>query len=116
MDAEPSPPAKNGGTVEPANRAAVAKERFQTPIDLVGDRYELRDPFAEVTYRTRTSQEMAGKAEQLGATRPRRRRKTTAIHHAPSRRPPTPEHPKLTWPGSTPRPSGAFALNACSWH
>src|SRR4051812_2294052 len=69
MDAEPSLPAKNGGTVEPANPAAVAKERFQTPMDLVGERYELRDPFAEVTYRARTSQEMAAKAEQLGAVR-----------------------------------------------
>jgi len=68
MDAQPAP-ARVGGTVEPANRAAVAKERFQTPMDLVGERYELRDPFAEVTYRARTSQEMAAKAEQLGALR-----------------------------------------------
>ena len=69
MDAEPSQPARNGGTVEPANRAAVAKERSQTPMDLVGERYEIRDPFAEVTYRARTAQEMAAKAEQLGAVR-----------------------------------------------
>ena len=68
MDADPAP-ARIGGSVEPANRAAVAKERFQTPMDLVGERYELRDPFAEVTYRARTSQEMAAKAEQLGAIR-----------------------------------------------
>ena len=68
MDEVPAP-ARNGGSVEPANRAAVAKERFQTPIDLVGERYEVRDPFAEVTYRARTSQEMAAKAEQLGAIR-----------------------------------------------
>ena len=31
-----------GGTVEPANRATVAKERFQTPVDVPGERYELR--------------------------------------------------------------------------
>jgi hypothetical protein len=68
MDAEPTP-ARSGGSVEPANRAAVAKERFQTPMDLVGERYEVRDPFAEVTYRARTSQEIAAKAEQLGAMR-----------------------------------------------
>jgi len=68
MDAQPSP-TRVGGTVEPANRAAVAKERFQTPMDLVGERYEVRDPFAEVTYRARTSQEIATKAEQLGALR-----------------------------------------------
>ena len=43
-----------GGTVEPANRATVAKERFQTPVDVPGERYELRDPFAEVTYRANT--------------------------------------------------------------
>ena len=68
MDAEPVP-SRGGGSVEPANRAAVAKERFQTPMDLVGERYEVRDPFAEVTYRARTSQEIAAKAEQLGAMR-----------------------------------------------
>jgi hypothetical protein len=68
MDAQPEP-ARVGGTVEPANRAAVAKARFQTPMDLVGERYEVRDPFAEVTYRARTSQEIAAKAEQLGALR-----------------------------------------------
>lgn len=66
MDAEPAQ-TRVGGSVEPANRAAVAKERFQTPMDLVGEGYEVRDPFAEVTYRARTSQEMAAKAEQLGA-------------------------------------------------
>jgi hypothetical protein len=73
MDADNSPtrqpaPAQ-GGTVEPANRAAVAKERFQTPNDTAGERYELRDPFAEVTYRANTLPEMVAKAEQLGSTR-----------------------------------------------
>ena len=73
MDADNSParlPASTqGGTVEPANRATVAKARFQTPIDTAGERYELYDPFAEVTYRSRNLQEMRAKAEQLGSSR-----------------------------------------------
>jgi len=73
MDADNSPvrqaaPAQ-GGTVEPANRAPVAIERFQTPNDTTGERYEMRDPFAEVTYRANTLPEMVTKADQLGSTR-----------------------------------------------
>ena len=73
MDADTSPSRRStpaqGGTVEPANRATVAKERFQTPIDLPSERYELRDPFAEVTYRANTFPEMVAKADQLGSSR-----------------------------------------------
>lgn len=58
-----------GGTVEPAHRAAVAKERFQTPDDVPTERYELRDPFAEVTYRLNTFAEVVAKADQLGSNR-----------------------------------------------
>ncbi len=58
-----------GGTVEPANRATVAKERSQTPIEPATPRYELRDPFAEVTYRTNSFPEMVAKANQLGSSR-----------------------------------------------
>ena len=73
MDADNSPirqsaPAQ-GGTVEPANRAPVAIEKFQTPEPEPGERYELRDPFAEVTYRANTFPEMVAKADQLGSTR-----------------------------------------------
>ncbi|EHR71016.1 hypothetical protein BurJ1DRAFT_2176 [Burkholderiales bacterium JOSHI_001] len=73
MDADNSPirqtaPAQ-GGTVEPANRAPVAIERFQTPNDTTGERYEMRDPFAEVTYRANTFPEMVAKADQLGSSR-----------------------------------------------
>src|SRR5258705_9472796 len=70
-DATPSvrPPSAQGGTVEPANRATIAKERFQTPINVPGERYELRDPFAEVTYRANTFPEMVAKADQLGSSR-----------------------------------------------
>jgi len=73
MDADNSPdrrpPQTPGGTVEPANRATVAKERFQTPTAEAGERYELRDPFVEVTYRANTLPEMVTKAEQLGSSR-----------------------------------------------
>lgn len=64
-----APTLAQGGTVEPANRATIAKERFQTPIDIPGERYELRDPFAEVTYRANTFPEMVAKADQLGSNR-----------------------------------------------
>ena len=62
MDADNSParqaaPAQ-GGTVEPANRAPVAIAKFQTPEPEPGERYELRDPFAEVTYRANTFPDM----------------------------------------------------------
>ncbi|GAB3759233.1 hypothetical protein GCM10028796_06110 [Ramlibacter monticola] len=66
--ARKSAPAQ-GGAVEPANRATVAIERFQAPDDISGERYELYDPFAEVTYRANTLPEMVAKAEQLGSSR-----------------------------------------------
>lgn len=73
MDADNSPARRptspQGGTVEPANRATVAKERFQTPIEVPGERYELRDPFADITYRANTLPEMVAKADQLGSSR-----------------------------------------------
>ena len=73
MDADKSPvrqaaPAQ-GGTVEPANRAPVAIATFQKPGEATGERYELRDPFAEVIYRANTFPEMVAKAEQLGSIR-----------------------------------------------
>lgn len=73
MDADqsnvrPTAPAQ-GGTVEPAHRAAVAIQRFQTPMDAGGERFEMHDPLAEVTYRVNTFAEMAAKADQLGSTR-----------------------------------------------
>jgi hypothetical protein len=68
MRPQPQP----GGSVEPANRATVAKEKFQTPLDVLnprGPRFELRDPFAEVTYRTNSFTEMVAKADQLSSNR-----------------------------------------------
>ncbi len=73
MDADNTPASRQapaqGGTVEPANRAAVARATFQTPEPAVSGRYELRDPFAEVTYRASTLPQMVAKAEQLGSSR-----------------------------------------------
>ena len=73
MDADNTPSVRPtsapGGTVEPANRATIAKERFQTPLDVRTERYELRDPFAEVTYRANSFPEMVAKADQLGSSR-----------------------------------------------
>jgi hypothetical protein len=58
-----------GGTVEPANRAPVVIRTFQPPEQAPGERYELRDPFAELTYRSDRYQDMVTKADQLGANR-----------------------------------------------
>jgi hypothetical protein len=64
-----SPAPARGGSVEPANRAAVAKAVFQTSGETARERYELRDPFAEVTYHANTFGAMVTKAEQLGSSR-----------------------------------------------
>lgn len=73
MDADRTPSARPtlpaGGTVEPANPATVTRARARTPIEMPGERYELRDPFAEVTYRTNTFADMVAKADQLGSRR-----------------------------------------------
>ncbi|MBS3998434.1 MAG: hypothetical protein KGZ67_14065 [Hydrogenophaga sp.] len=58
-----------GGTVEPANRAAAAIRAFQTPEETPAQRYELRDPFTDLTYRSDRFQNMVAKADQLGANR-----------------------------------------------
>ncbi len=63
MEASFTDDRRPGGTVEPANRVAVAKQHFQAPEEPAVERFELRDPFAEVTYRTRTIAEMAAKAD-----------------------------------------------------
>src|ERR1700704_4148934 len=69
MDADTSQDRRPGGTVEPANRAAMPKQPSQAPWEPEGERYELRDPFAEVTYRAKSLDEVVVKAERLGATR-----------------------------------------------
>jgi hypothetical protein len=65
----PAAPAPQGGTVQPADRAPVAMRTFQTPEAAPAERFELRDPFAELTYRSDRYQEMVAKADQLGASR-----------------------------------------------
>ena len=57
-----------GGTVEPASRAA-AKDRAPTSREKPGERYELRDPFADATYRSSSFDEITAKAVELGASR-----------------------------------------------
>jgi len=74
MDADSSPVPSSGnrgsgGTVEPANRATVARQVFQMPDEPAKTRYELRDPFAEVTYRADSFADMVVKADRLGASR-----------------------------------------------
>ncbi len=56
-----------GGTVEPVDRVAIVKERFQTPVETPGERYEMRDPLADLTYRANSLPEIVAKAEQLGS-------------------------------------------------
>jgi hypothetical protein len=58
-----------GGTVEPANRATVVKALYQTPIEVAGERYELRDALAELTYRSNNITDIIAKANQLGSSR-----------------------------------------------
>ena len=73
MDTDPiSPPAtpRSGGAVEPLNRGGPAKEHDQAPKAApTADRYELRDPFAEVTYRSDSLSKIVAKAQRLGSTR-----------------------------------------------
>ena len=69
MDEMPARDQQPGGTVEPTSRAAVAKAVARALENQMAARFELRDPFAEVTYRTRTFDEMVAKADQLGAVR-----------------------------------------------
>ena len=69
MDTDPGQDRRPGGIVEPANPLVVAKQRLQTREEAPAERYELRDPFAEVTYRTKTLDEMVAKADQLNALR-----------------------------------------------
>lgn len=58
-----------GGTVEPAHRATVDKEKHHAPQENQQERFELWDPFAEVTYRATTVDEMVKKAGELGSLR-----------------------------------------------
>lgn len=69
MDESPGLERRPGGNVEPLNRTAVLKGQFQIPDPPPGQRFELRDPFAEVTYRSNSFEDTARKADRLGAIR-----------------------------------------------
>jgi hypothetical protein len=71
MDAETGrPDQKPGGNVEPIKRANAATLPIQqAPSETAGQRFELYDPFAEVTYRIKGFEAMSVKADQLGASR-----------------------------------------------
>ncbi|WP_394483358.1 LPD7 domain-containing protein [Roseateles sp. LYH14W] len=47
----------------------MAINKFQTPPEAPSERYELRDPFADITYRANSFAEMVAKADQLGSSR-----------------------------------------------
>jgi hypothetical protein len=68
MDNESGTATEHGGSVEPADRASIAKARAQTPVPR-GETYELRDPFAEVTYREPTMKAIVAHADRLDASR-----------------------------------------------
>ncbi|MCE4557994.1 LPD7 domain-containing protein [Roseateles cellulosilyticus] len=57
-----------GGVVEPANRAAVANQKVQPPAEVAAERYELRDPSAQVVYRPKSLEATIAKADELGSS------------------------------------------------
>jgi hypothetical protein len=64
-----------GGRVEPLSRAKVAIGEFQAPLDLKGgkgakgERFEMWDPFNEVTYRTSSLPEIMSTATRLQSSK-----------------------------------------------
>ncbi|MBE7416735.1 MAG: hypothetical protein HS128_03125 [Ideonella sp.] len=59
-----------GGTVTPVDRLAAVKAALPSTISApTQERYELRDPFAEVTYRTTSLADATARAERLGSHR-----------------------------------------------
>lgn len=58
-----------GGTLEPAKRVTPNGEGRKASIVLPGERYELRDPMAEITYRSSLFDEIVNKAGLLGIDR-----------------------------------------------
>jgi hypothetical protein len=71
MDDSPAPARHpgSGGTVEPMDRAAIAKARFQTPDLTEGPRFELRDVTTDLMYNAKTFDEMVVKADHVKALR-----------------------------------------------
>ena len=73
MDAQtsssPTAAPASGGTVEPAYRPAGTEAKPRRLRARAGERYELRDPFNETTYRIGSLAEVLARADQLGSTR-----------------------------------------------
>jgi hypothetical protein len=69
MDAGLGNDRNGGGSIEPMDRTASLKAQFRIPDPMPRGHYELRDPFAEVTYRSHSFDDMVRKAERLGAVR-----------------------------------------------
>jgi hypothetical protein len=69
MDADQGHERHHGGTVEPAGKGKSAAQPTRAASEPSAQRFELRDPFAEVTYRFTTPNEVIRKADELGATR-----------------------------------------------
>jgi hypothetical protein len=61
--------ARKGGTVEPGDRAAVAKATFQAPHPAEGPRFELRDATTDLIYHAKGFDDMVAKADRVGALR-----------------------------------------------
>lgn len=68
MPARPPASSTPGGVVEPNDRAAVAKARFQTP-EPEGPRFELRDPTTDLIYHAPSFGDMVVKADRVNALR-----------------------------------------------
>ena len=66
MDDTPLNEPRPGGSIE---MAAASRVRTGPIIQANAERFELRDPFAEVTYHFKTAPEALAKAEHLGALR-----------------------------------------------
>jgi hypothetical protein len=66
---EPAAPTRKGGTVEPGDRAAVAKATFQAPDPAEGPRFELRDATTDLIYHAKGFDDMVVKADHVGALR-----------------------------------------------
>lgn len=61
--------AASGGSVEPSNPAVLIRDRLRRPENATETRYELRDPVAEVTYRSKAFDEIVARAETIGSSR-----------------------------------------------
>lgn len=60
---------RKGGTVEPGDRAAIAKAAFQEPDPADGPRFELRDATNDLVYHAKSFDDMVVKADHVGALR-----------------------------------------------